>query len=631
MLKRVLLLCVTMLLVNTLPVCAQTMEEALMAYENEEYDKAQKGFEAYLATEPKDDEVAIYWLGMTYYERDAFAKAKEYFQKGLDEKSRSPLNNAGMGLMMMKETQYADAYTYLENAMDYSKGKDPVVAFAVADAYLKGSSAEIREAKKILYGRREDDPDDPRTYMALGKYYYASGTPSLAIEELEKVIILKPDYVPAYVFLAELYYEKGKESGQGEDYKKAFDYANKAIELKPKYPPSYQTRAEIYLLMKSFDKARDDMQKYVSLTEGDLRAELRYASFLFLTQDYQAAIDQLKSIDTTTNVKRRLLGLSYYELDQLDQAQGAMDDYFKNVKKEEYIIWQDYQVYGDILRAKGNIKEADEYYEKMIMKNGDRSVYFEDIADEYKAKAEAIEEEAKQFRPIAAKAQDSATYYYKQYNLAAESNDVEKANAAKARMDAAVALGKAAIQERDEFIANNPTAPIYSQEAHYRQKVVDYAEAESSKNAYNLAKALYNAERWEQADSAFIKVSELAETYLPPYNYRMQVAQKLENADTTSISWYTKSPAEALITVFGSKAPAELESGEKKLLLLAYEIMANYAFNPSGGQSPEAYNPEDAVPFIEKILAIDPDYSRINSLKDYAEQQLKIKIGPQDR
>jgi tetratricopeptide (TPR) repeat protein len=629
MLKRMLFFCAGMLLIGSFSVSAQSMATAMEAYDNEEYDRAEQELEAYLATDPKDDEVALYWLGMTYYQRDAFAKAKEYFQKGLDAKSRSPLNNAGMGLMMMKEQKYADAYEYLQEAMDRSKGKDPEVAYAVADAYLQGGSAEIAEAKKILYGRRENDPDDPRTYIKLGEYYKASGVPSLAIEELEKAIVKKEDYVPAYVELAELYYEQGKESGKGEDFKKAFDDANKAIELDPDYPPSYRTRAEIYLLMKDFQKARDDMQKYVSLTEGDLRAELRYASFLYLSKEYQAAIDQLQALDTTTNVKLRLLGLANYELGNLDKAQAAMDEYFNNVKKEEYIIWQDYQAYGDILRAKGDLEQADEYYQKMIMKDGKRTAYFEELADQYLKEAKMIENEAKEMRAKAAKAQDSATYYYNKYNEAAKESDAEMAKAMKVKMDAAVEDGKAAIARREALLEKTP--PIYAKEAHYRQKVVVYAEAESLQNYYKLAKARYHGEMWEMADSSFKKVHTLKDDYLPPYNYRMQIAQKLENADTTSTEWYATKPAQDLISVFGEKDPSELSDSEKRLLLIAYEIMANYAFNPTGAEDPDAYKPKDAVPYIENIVAIDPDYSRIKGLKDYVEQVIGREIGPAER
>lgn len=631
MLKRVLIFWVGMLLLGLSPLAAQTMEAAMQAYDNEEYDKAAQALKDYLATEPKDDEVALYWLGMTYYQRDAYAKAKEYFQKGLDSKSRSPLNNAGMGLMMMIEEQYAEAYDYLQEAMDRSRGKDADVAYAVASAYLQGGSAEIQEAKKILYSRREEDPDDPRTYIMLGEYYKAQGVPELAIEELEKAITKKDDYVPAYVGLADLYYEKGKESGQGEDFKKAFDYANQAIELDSDFAPAYRTRAEIYLLMKNFDKARDDMQKYVSLTDGDLRAELRYASFLFLSKEYEAAVDQLQSIDTVTNVKRRLLGLSYYELGQLDEAQAAMDDYFDNVKKEEYIIWQDYQAYGDIMRTKGNLEKADEYYEKMIMKDGTQAAYFETLAEEYHQEAAQVRAKSNEMRKEAIAAQKKAKELTDQYNEYARASEVEKANAVRAQLDSVTEAGRTIVQERSAYMDAHPTEPIYALEAHYRQKVIDYAEAQSLQDYYKLAKALYFSDQYREADTAFKEVSKLSDTFVSPYQYRIYIANKLEDEDTTSNDWYAKPLAEDIIAVWDDKALAELDDKETKLLITAYQIMANYSFNPTGGEDPEAYEPEAAIPYVEKLLAIDPDYGPIKPLKDYIEQVTGKTIGATER
>ena len=45
-----------------------------------------------------------------------------------------------------------------------------------------------------------------------------------------------------------------------------------------------------------FQLARDDLQKYVSLANSDLKARIRYASFLFLTEDYEEMLGELDAI-----------------------------------------------------------------------------------------------------------------------------------------------------------------------------------------------------------------------------------------------------------------------------------------------------------------------------------------------
>ncbi len=631
MLKQFLICCFGLFLLGYGSVFAQEeeYEKGLEAYQNEEYDRAEALFNEALNNRARNEDEIYYWIGMSYYRRDAYSQAKEYFRKGVEDKSRSALNHAGLGMINMIEQNYSTANEELEAAIDYGRRKNLEVSFAVAEAYLQGGPAEIRNAKQILYPLKSEYPDDPRTYLELGTYYKETGVPSLAIEELERAIELRDGYIPAYVMLAELYYEKGKESNEGADFEKAFDYANQAIEKDPDFAPAYRTRAEVYLLLKQYGKARDDMQKYVNLTQGDLRAELRYASFLFLTEDYEQAIERLDAIDTTTQLKRRLLGIANYELGNMEEAKQHMDEYFQNTKKDEYIIWQDYKVYGDIFRAQGKLDSADKYYVKMIMKSDEQSGYFETLAEQYLSKAKAIAAQASQMRSEAREAQKAASQAYQQYNQILKKKedggltqeDADKAKELKAEMDAAVAKGKRIIAAREEKLKE--AKPFYALEAHYRQLVVDYQEAESLQNYYNLAKAHYKAEQWEEALPSFKKVIELKEDYTPPYNYWMQIANKMEAADTTSMEWMVVEPAELVLENFGDKAASELDKGEKRLLIVANEVMAGYKFNPSGGKKPEDYHCEEAMPYVESIQTIDPDYtsSFVESLVDYCSQQ----------
>lgn len=617
--KRVLIFCLGFLMLGYLTVSAQDPEElynqGLQAYQGEEYDRAEDLFQQALDNRARNADEVYYWIGMSYYRRDAYAESKEYFEMGLAEKSRSALNHAGMGLMYMIEQEYSSANESLEAAIEYNRGKDLEVLFAAGEAYLKGGPAEIKKAKRILYPLKSEFPEDPRTYLALGEYYKNTGVPSLAIEELENAISLIDDYVPAYVMLAELYYEKGQETNDGADFEKAFGFANKAIELNSEFAPAYRTRAEIYLLLKQYSKARDDMEKYVSLTEGDLRAELRYASFLFLTEEYEAAINRLNAIDTTTQLKRRLMGIAQYQLGNMAEAKTAMDDYFNNTEKEEYIIWQDYMTYGDIFRAMGELDSADKYYVKMIVKNEEQRPYLETIADEYETEAKKIKQEAAELRNAAREAQVEANEYYQKYQQIAtmESPTAEQAAQAeefKMQMDAAVAEGKAAIEAREAKLIE--ATPFYQLEAHYRQMVVDYAPAESLQNFYKLGKAHYNGEQYEAALPGFKKVIEMKSDYAPPYNYWLQIANKLENEDPETQDWRAVEPAEAIIAEFGERNPDELSSSEKRLLITAYQIMAGYKFNPTGGDQPEDYNCEAAMPYIESIQTVDSSFASSN-------------------
>ncbi|MEZ4772366.1 MAG: hypothetical protein R3D00_04220 [Bacteroidia bacterium] len=616
MLKRVVIFCVGILVFGQAALFAQVpLDKPKQNILYEKFGDAETELKQLLSQAPKNIDEIYYLLGMISYKQEGYDKAKEYFQTGLKERSSSGLNMAGMGMSMIKESKLAEGYDFLTKALARSKGKDFDVEVAAALAYLEGGPSETAEAKKILYALKDKDPNDPRPHIYLAEYYKKQGVPELAIEEYEKAKEKAPDFVQAYAALAELYFEEGKKTGDGNMLNEGVKNANEAIRIDPAFPPSYRIRGELNLLAKRYEAARDDLKKYVSMTDNDLRARIRYASFLFLSENYKEAIAELEQIeiDTVTNVMLRLKGMSYNKLGDQTKAKDAMDKYFSRVAKEDYIIWQDYQVTGDIYRAMGNLEQADENYKKMVEKNDEMVSYFEDLAKEYEAKANAIDDEAKSYRSAATAAQSDVQKYFDAYNECAKVNDAECADKNKILMDEAAEKGKEALAKRDEVLAKQ--LPIYKLEAHYRQKVVDYADGESLQNFYRLARAQYNGEMYHESIPNFKKVIDLKPDYVPPYNYLLQVANRLEDEDKESMSWYVKEPAEMIVNAFGNKAVGSLENSEAKILLIGYEILANYNFNPSGEEG--NYHCPEAKPFVDKIYAIDANYSRIKNLADY--------------
>ncbi|MEM7367345.1 MAG: tetratricopeptide repeat protein [Bacteroidota bacterium] len=632
MLKRALLMCVSMLLMGQMGLFAQvdlTNVKDLIAQES--YAEAEKELRGYLTTKQKNTDEIYYYLGMISYYSEDYAGATQNFQAGLDAKGKSPLNKVGMGLMMMKENKVADALVFLEEAVSTNKGKNVDVDFAASLAYMEGGPDERGTAKQILYDLREKAElgDDSRPNIYLGEYYVRQGVQELALEELEKGITKAPDYVPAYVYLAELYFAKGKESKEAADFQAGFEKAQAAVSKDPDYAPAYRIRGELYLLLGKYDKARDDLQKYVSLTGDDLKARIRYASFLFLSENYDEALTEIAKIEGAgagTNVTRRLKGMSLFQLGKLGEAQAAMEDYFNQVKKEEYLIEDDYEITGHIYREQGNFDKADEYYAKLIQKNADRDDIFATLADKYNKQAKSKIAEARKISKERGEVRKSLVTDNGSYKaLTAKIKETEDQNEKATLTEQANALveGMTAKQAQMEELAAQSKAkrgeakPFYTPEAHYRQKVVDFAEAPSLQNFYKLGLAQYNADMYEEADGNFKEVHKLKDDYLNPYIYRIQIAQKKEAMDTTSNSWYIKEPCGDIINVWGDKDPSSLDKNVTKNLLLSYEVFSFYSFNPSGDEGD--YHCDDANQYMSKIYSIDPNYDRVKAIADYCE------------
>lgn len=624
MLKRILMLFTAVLLISQTALVAQPgmLDNAKKLILQEKFDAAESELTSLLNSGQrlKNTDEINYWLGVIKYRQDAFEQAKTYFEKALSIKSKSPFGHAGLGLMQMIEQNYTEANSHLQQAESNSKMKIPDVIFAMAEAYLKGTAPEIAKAKQLLYAYRTQDPEDPRTYIMLGEYYKVQGVPDLAIEELLKAIEKAPDYVPAYTGLAELYYERGKETKSSEDYQKGAEMVQKALELNPEFAPAYRIRAELFLISTApnrFERARADIEKYLELAGDDLKAKVRYIQFIFLTQEYQKVLDEMAAIDTTTSVLRRLKGMSLAELGQYGEAKVAMDDYFANVK-EQYHIAADYEVYGDIFRKSGDLAQADVNYQKaMSMKPAEYTTFYDDLAEEYKTAARKILADAKAKKAEAKELEGAAMEAYNAANECAQNNDQECRDSMKAIMDMRVEERKAVLAEADEITAT--AVPQYEMEAYYRQQAVTFADPVTLTHYKDLGVALYKAKKWLESDEAFKEISKLKADYMLPYTYRFRIAYELEKEDPDVNNWFAKPVSDDVVAAFAGNPTGEgLSASDLSTLLLAYEVQALYAFDPEGDN--EDYNCEGARPWIDKIVAIDASYARIAPVKEYCDE-----------
>lgn len=625
MLKRILILFTAVVFISQTALVAQLdmLDNAKNLIQQEKFDAAESELRGLLngGERLKNTDEINYWLGVIKYRQDAFEQAKSLFEKALSIKSKSPYGHAGLGLMQMIEKNYTEANSHLEQAEANSKMRIPDVIFAMAEAYLKGSAPEIAKAKQLLYAYRTQDSEDPRTYIMLGEYYKIQGVPELAIEELQKAIEKAPTYVPAYTGLAELYYARGKETKSSEDYQKGAEMVQKALELNPDFAPAYRIRAELFLISSAdnrFDRARADIEKYLELAGNDLKATVRYIQFIFLTKDYQKVLDEMAAIDTTTSVLRRLKGMSLAELGEYDQAKAAMDSYFENVK-EQYHIALDYKVYGDILRKSGDLSAADENYQKaMAMKPADYKTFYDDLAVDYKTAARRIEATAKAKKAEAKELEAVAMQAFNDANDSAVVGNEIARDSLKGVMDAVVEDRKAVLTEADEISAT--AIPQYEMEAYYRQQAVTFADPVTLTHYKDLGVALYKAEKWNEADEAFKKISELKADYMLPYTYRLRIAYELEKEDPDVNNWIAKIVSDDVIAAFASNPTGEgLSSSDMSTLLLSYEIQALYTFDPEGDN--EDYNCDGARPWIDKIITINPDYARIAPVKEYCDDK----------
>jgi tetratricopeptide (TPR) repeat protein len=262
--------------------------QAVAAFNEENYEKALKSFEQILAIEQTPvykaddpnavDTVIMFNAGLAAYNAQNYDKAIELYSQAAKYK-------------------YNGAKTYTLISSSYLLKKDTVAALKVLEDGLKEYSQEsallveiiniyinknkVDEAIKYLDLAIAQDPKNSTFYFAKGTMFDKLQKPDDALVCYQKAIELKEDYFDAYYNLGALYYNKGVKqvdvanlvpSNQPEKYeieknkadiefKKAIPYMEKAHEINPTDKFTLESLKTLYYRLKMLDKHAEIIEK----------------------------------------------------------------------------------------------------------------------------------------------------------------------------------------------------------------------------------------------------------------------------------------------------------------------------------------------------------------------------------
>jgi len=262
--------------------------QAIAAFNEENYEKALKSFEQIMAIEQTPvykaddpnavDTVIMFNAGLAAYNSQNYDKAIEYYTKAAKYK-------------------YNGAKTYTLISSSYLQKKDTVGALQILQDGLKEYSQEssllveiiniyinknkVDEAIKYLEMAIAQDPKNPTFHFAQGTMFDRLLKSDEAATCYLKAIELKDDYFDAYYNLGALYYNKGVKqvdianlipSNQPDKYeieknkadiefKKAIPYMEKAHEINPTDKFTLESLKTLYYRLKMLDKHAEIIEK----------------------------------------------------------------------------------------------------------------------------------------------------------------------------------------------------------------------------------------------------------------------------------------------------------------------------------------------------------------------------------
>ena len=384
----------------SLQVNAEQVVDAVKYIENEQYSRAKSTLFSFVKTTPTAE--AYYQLGNVYMKLDNLDSASFFYNKSKEADPKFNLALVGLGNVQYQKGNKTGAKASFDQAITLSKSKNAEVLARVAEVYvLEKDKNEMDNAiayldKAILLNNKVAD-----YYLIRGDAYLVKMDNSKPVFNYHEAQRVDPKSAKAFI-------KEGKLYLRARNYEEALNYYNKGIASNPDYSPAYREKGELYAKARKYPQAIESYKKYMSLSDNDNDTKFRYASFLFMTQDYKGSKELISSLFAqgyTNKTGYRLLGYSDYELGDSLSSLKNMETFFAQQTDTMKYIPTDYAYYGKSLVKTGQTVKGLQVLEKAYAMDTTNADLLLDLADhsnklkDYPSVIKYYEKAAKKFKP----------------------------------------------------------------------------------------------------------------------------------------------------------------------------------------------------------------------------------------
>jgi tetratricopeptide (TPR) repeat protein len=348
---------------------AQTLDEAITATHNEQFDKADQILQNLAKSSPSSQ--VYYRLGentMLNFLSDTIsnslkvvaAEAKQQFEKGIALAPNDPLNYVGLAKVAsyLGDQQTADQMrakaksfllpykkvTKIPNPQEYAR-----TLAKLAESYIVFDRVDTTQAMPYIREALTIDQKNEMIYIIAGDLYLLVNNGSLAIKNYNKAQETDPKSPMANMKIGSIYF-KGKNFGA------AIPYYEQAIALDKNYAPAYRELGQLYASAARLQESKANYEIYLKLTNQNIPAKIRYAVSLFYSKNYAEVIKNVEDIfavDKSRTYLNRLAGYSCYEQGNYVQALVYLDRLFASLPADQ-ILAKDYIYYARTLIRKNS-------------------------------------------------------------------------------------------------------------------------------------------------------------------------------------------------------------------------------------------------------------------------------------
>src|ERR1700744_2754198 len=327
---------------------AQSVDQGKQFLYYHRYKSASDVFDKILASNPNNID-AIYWKGQTMLDLKDSTGAQDLYSKALQTNGNAPLLLAGMGGVELRFGKAADAKTHFETAVSLSKGKDINVLNAIADNSIDAPAGDAQYAiEKLTQATQVKNFHQAETYVLMGDAYRKLVDGGNAVQSYQKALTIDPKDSGAKYKIEKIY----ETQNNPEFYLPAY---TDAIGLDPNYAPAFYALYTHYFNHGDVDKATENLNKYVAVSDPSPENDYDVTTLLFLGKKYDEAITQSKAKISSLGDKAYpkyylLIAYSYSDKGDSVSAKDYLNQYLSK-QKPDALSAADYKFLGKVQSA----------------------------------------------------------------------------------------------------------------------------------------------------------------------------------------------------------------------------------------------------------------------------------------
>lgn len=380
--KKITLIIATLFL--SIAVFAQAKKDAKTLLSYERYSSAKEA----LANASSDQDK--YYLGLAEIGLGNIDEAQKIFSSLGDNE----YGQVGMARVLFHKGDYKAADALLEKVVAKVKKKEYYKYQLAADAITYTKGGDINKAIGWYKLAMEKDKSAD-LLVAMGDAYLKLNTSvgnGEALYAYEEAVKLEPRSSLAHSRQGFLLYS-------GRQYEKALNEYQIASDSDPDNPLPYRDLANAYYFVNKFQLAKENIEKYLKLSDANEDDLYHYTNLLYLTNDFPGALAKIDEVFAKVKNPKpylyRIKAFSLYETKKLSESKTALEKFFEVQDKKDF-IYKDYfylgKIYADLAaedeaQKDKFIADADKAYEEAA-KIIDADLK---VADEFEKMAKSFE------------------------------------------------------------------------------------------------------------------------------------------------------------------------------------------------------------------------------------------------